>query len=63
MIFLSLPDDTEHVNVGVVGGEVDEDRPGSSVQPQVVHQLRQYGGALLLGLTQVLVVARSTVRR
>lgn len=56
-----LPDDTEHVDVCVVSGEVDEDRSGSSVKPKIVHQLLQYDGALLLCSTQVLVVTRSTV--
>lgn len=58
-----LPDDTEHVDVGVVSGEVDEDHSGPSVQPQVVQQVLQDGGALLFGSPQVLIVSRSAVCR
>lgn len=57
----SGPDDAEHVDVCVVGGEVNEDHSGPSVQPQVVHQIFQYGGALLFGATQVLIVTCSAV--
>lgn len=58
---MSSPDDAEHVDVCVVSGKVDEGGSGSSVQPQVLHQFLQSGGALLFGLTQVPVVPRSTV--
>lgn len=61
MVGWCLPDNTEHVDVGVVRGEVNEEDPGPSVQPQVVHQLSKYGTALLLGATQVLVVTSPTV--
>lgn len=56
-----LPDDAEHVDVCVVSREVNEDHSGPSGQPQVVHQVCQYGGALLFGPTQVLIVSGSTV--
>lgn len=60
-VWVSIPSDAEHVDVGVVGGEVDEDHSSPSVQPQVVHQVLQYDGALLSGLTQVLIVSRAAV--
>lgn len=56
-----LPDDAEHVDVGVISGEVDEEHSGPSVQPQVVQQVLQDGGALLFGSPQVLIVSRSAV--
>lgn len=56
-----LPDDTEHVDVRIVSGKVNESCSGSSVQPKVVHQLLQDDGALLLGPTQVFVESRTTV--
>ncbi len=59
--WFTLPDDAEHVDVCVVGGEVDEDYSGSSVQPQIAHQFHQYDGALLFGPTQVLIESGSTV--
>lgn len=62
-VFFFLPDDTEHVDVGVVSGEVDEDHPGPSVQPQVVQQVLQDGGALLSGSAQVLIEPGSAVCR
>lgn len=61
LIVLTLPDDTEHVDVCIIGGEVNKDRSGSTVQPKAVHQLHQYGSALLLGPAQILIVACSTV--
>lgn len=60
-VWVSIPDDAEHVDVGVVGGEVDEDHSRPSVQPQVVHQLLQYDSALFSGLTQVLIVSPTAV--
>lgn len=60
-VWVSIPNDAEHVDVGVVGGEVDEDHSSPSVQPQVVHQVLQYDGALLSGPTQVLIVSCAAV--
>jgi len=35
-VYRDLPDHAEEVDVSVVDGEVDEDSPGASVQPQVI---------------------------
>lgn len=56
-----LRDNTEHVDVRIVSREVNENCSGSSVQPKVVHQFFQYGGTLVFGPTQILIVSCSTV--
>lgn len=58
---LSLPDYTEHVYVCIVGGKINEGHSGSLVQPQVVYQFLEYGGAVIFCAVQVLDVSCSAV--
>ncbi len=55
------PYNTEEVDVGVVCSEVNEKNPSSSIEPQVVFEVRQDSSALFFGLCQVLIISCSAV--
>lgn len=56
-----LPNNTEEIDVGVVCGEVDEDSPGSMIQPQVITERDQESSTFFFRQGQVLVVTPSAV--
>ena len=62
-MYRDLPDDAEEVDVGVVDGEVDEDSPGASVQPQVLLEYLEDVQRLRLHWGQVLDKATASVGR
>ena len=60
-MLLSPPDDTEHVDVGVVDGEVDEDGARAAVEPRVALQLVDDVTRLLVVDAEVLREAAAVV--
>ena len=62
-MYRDLPDDAEEVDVSVVDGEVDEDSPGASVQPQVLLEYFEDFQRVRLHSGQVLYKATASVGR
>ena len=58
----TLLDLAEHVDVGVVHGEIENNGSGASVQPQVALQLVQNSQRLVFGMGQIFDIAATAVR-
>ena len=57
-----LPHDNEEIDISIVEGEINEDSPGSTINPQVVLQVRYNLCCLIEWIGQNLHVASVAVR-